>query len=407
MLKSESRPETSRHDVLDALRGFALFGIFFANIPFFAGWLFVDNDAKLNIAGAELYDSFMLFFIDGRFYTIFSFLFGLGFALQLSRLQAKASDHANYIYLRRLGILLIIGLLHHFVFWAGDILTLYAVLGFALFFVRHLSDTKILYLAAAFFLVPVIGYWAFWTLDINPSLGLYELTGQFVSGQANAGSFLAGFYEVVYTTDLLRFFELNTQLGTGRIGYYFDTWRIPKVFAVMLLGMWAGRRLVTNHLFNDEKLINRTIVIGLIIGLPSSIAYSTLSGLNSFQPHSTEGYISVIAYTLAVFPLGFAYIALFVKLWNNNSGLLKMFASPGRMALTNYLMQTVLGISIFYGIGFGLAIQYGPASFVLIAILIFVLQVILSNIWLKHFQFGPVEWLWRVLTYGQWFKLKR
>ena len=140
---------------------------------------------------------------------------------------------------------------------------------------------------------------------------------------------------------------------------------------------------------------------------PSTLVYNELSGLNSFQPYSLEGYISVIFYTLAVFPLAFAYIGIFVQIWDRHRKLLTVFAAPGRMALTNYLMQTAIGISLFYGIGAGLSIKYGPASFVLIAILIFVLQVMISNFWFGYFKFGPLEWLWRCLTYSQTFPIRK
>lgn len=407
VMKNESKPAAIRHDVLDALRGFALFGIFFANVPFFAGWLFVDGDTKSTIAGGGFYDAFMLLFIDGRFYTIFSFLFGLGFALQLSRLQAKESNKANKIYLRRIFILLVIGLLHLFVFWIGDILTLYAVLGFVLFFFRNVSDAKLLIMSASLFLLPIVGYWLFWTLDIDPSLGIYAWVGKIVSGKPGLQGFFSGFYEVVHTTSIGRYFELNVQIGAARIGYNFDTWRIPKVLAIMLLGMWAGRALVAGKLLENKVLLKRITLFGLLIGLPSSVAYAKLSGLNSFQPYSMEGYISVIMYTLAVFPLAFAYIALFFQIWNSNSALLRVFAPAGRMALTNYLLQTVLGITIFYGIGFGLGIEYGPASFVVIAITVFALQVALSHLWFKFFRFGIFEWIWRILTYGKFFDIMK
>ena len=398
---------TSRYDILDALRGFALLGICFANIPFFAGWIFVGSDAKQEILGAAFYDAFILFLVDGRFYTIFSFLFGLGFSLQLSRLQSKSNANPSYLYLRRLAILLCIGSIHLFVFWAGDILLLYATLGFVLFFLRNTTDNRLLIIAANLLLLPVAGYWLFWVFGVEPSIGLYDLAGQLVGGEPNIGVFLNGFYESVVTPNMHRYFELNPALGVGRIGYLFDTWRIPKVLAVMLIGMWAGRQLLKGTLLENKSLLKKTMVFGLAIGIPSSVVYTYLTGLNSFESHSIEGFWSVIAYLMAVFPLGFAYLAIFVKLWNKHANWLKVFASPGRMALTNYLMQTLICITIFYGIGFGLATTHGPLSFVVITIVIYTFQVLVSNMWFKYFHFGPVEWVWRMLTYGRLFSLKK
>jgi uncharacterized protein len=366
-------PTNTRYDILDALRGFALFGIFFANVPHFAGWLFLDSEAKASIAGANIYDAFMLMIIDGRFYTIFSFLFGLGFALQLSRLQDKVAAKANQLYLRRLSILLLISLIHLCVFWIGDILLLYALLGFVLFFMRTCSDRNLLIIAALLFLLPIPGYYLFWTLGIDPSLGLYQVTSYLVDGSHDISGFFAGFYETVHTTSVVRYFELNMEIAIGRLGYYFDTWRIPKVLGIMLIGMWAGRQLIAG----------------------------------TFQAHSKDGFLSVIVYMLAVFPLAFAYIAIFTLLWRKHKWILTVFAAPGRMALSNYLLQTFFGICIFYGIGFGLHLKGAPWSLVAIAILVFIVQVVVSNMWLKVFMYGPAEWIWRMLTYGKRLPIKR
>jgi uncharacterized protein len=397
----------TRYDILDALRGFALFGIFFANVPHFAGWLFLDANAKAAIEGAIIYDAFMLMVIDGRFYTIFSFLFGLGFALQLSRLQSKVAAKANLLYLRRLSILLLISLLHLCVFWIGDILLLYALLGFVLFFMRKCADRSLLVIAAILFVLPIPGYYLFWMLGIEPSLGLYQVASYLVDGSDDISGFFAGFYETVHTTSVVRYFELNAEIAIGRLGYYFDTWRIPKVLGIMLLGMWAGRQLIAGKLLENTALLKKAVLFGLIVGLPSTVVYANLSGLNTFQTHSLEGFWSVILYMLAVFPLAFVCIAIFALLWRKYPSILSVFAAPGRMALSNYLLQTFLGISIFYGIGFGLHLGGAPLSLVVIAILIFILQIIVSNLWLKIFMYGPAEWIWRMLTYGKRLPIKR
>ena len=400
-------PTNSRYDILDALRGFALLGIFYANAPFFAGWLFLGSEDKALINGASAYDAFMLTIVDGRFYTIFSFLFGLGFSLQLSRLANKAGAKANLLYLRRLSILLLISLIHLCLFWAGDILLLYALLGFILFFMRNCSDRTLLSLSVALFLVPIPGYLLFWRLDIDPSLGLYNFAGNLVDGSNNFSGFFAGFYETVYTADMARYFELNLEIALGRIGYYFDTWRIPKVLAIMLIGMWAGRQLINGKLLENTVLLKKSIWIGLVVGIPASIGYAYLSGLNTFQGHSTEGFWSVVMYIFGVFPLGFAYIAIFALLWRKHASILSIFAAPGRMALSNYLLQTFIGISIFYGIGFGVHLTGAPYSFIVIAIIVYIFQIIISNLWFKVYQYGPAEWLWRVLTYGKWLSIKK
>jgi uncharacterized protein len=397
----------TRYDVLDALRGFALLGICLANIPVFAGWIFVEPAAKKDIFGAGFYDAFLLFSIDGRFYTIFSFLFGLGFALQLSKIKESSTSAAASRYLRRISILLIIGLFHNFFLWIGDILTLYALLGFALFAVRKLSDRSILSLAGLMLLLPIPGYIVFWYFDIAPDLGLYALTSRIAGGDGSLGVFFTRWIESMTTSDIMTFFQKNLEIGVGRFGYYFDTWRIPKVFGVMLIGLWAGRQLVAGNLLENKRLLKRVCTIGLLIGLFSSIFYTQLEGLDSFSGHSNEGFWSVAAYMLAVFPTGFGYIAGFTLIWLSSPSVLRVFAASGRMALTNYLTQTLISIFLFYGIGLGLGISGGPISFVITALSIVIVQTLLSNIWLKHFEFGPIEWLWRCGTYGKMFKIRK
>jgi uncharacterized protein len=145
----------------------------------------------------------------------------------------------------------------------------------------------------------------------------------------------------------------------------------------------------------------------MVVGIPASILYVNSGGLNTFQAHSMEGFWSVVAYELAVFPVAFAYASMFTLLWQKNTKFLSIFAAPGRMALTNYLAQTIISIGIFYGIGLQLGTTMAPLSFVVIAIVIFSSQVLLSNIWLRHYKYGPAEWLWRCLTYGQLLRIRR
>lgn len=112
------------------------------------------------------------------------------------------------------------------------------------------------------------------------------------------------------------------------------------------------------------------------------------------------------AYMTSVFPLGFAYAALFALIWHKRPGLLRVFCAPGRMALTNYLSQTAIGIALFYGVGLGLLTQWNFFQLTAAALFIFAAQAVFSALWLRFFQFGPAEWLWRCLTYGKWLPIR-
>lgn len=391
-----------RHEVLDALRGFALFGIFLANIRFFSGWEFVGAEQRNVLAGSayELIDFLHLAVIDGKFYTLFAFLFGLGFALQLQRLEGRGIA-ATQIYLRRTSILLGFGLIHLFVFWVGDILTPYALLGFVLLAVRHWTDRTLLIVAGLALLVPIIGYALFWGFGVDQSLGLYDLAYAVMPPGAQdpiVDLRLSGWSE-----------RLQSSFGLGvlRFGYLFDTWRWPKLFAIMLLGLWAGRRLVHGELLDNTRLLVGVLVIGGLSGAIAGPVLAALDGIGFDRPHSLDGLYAVIAYTFAVIPLGLAYAAGFVLLWRRASGILRLLAAPGRMALSNYLGQTLIGLTVFYGIGFEQAGQWSIQALIAFACAVYLMQAVLSHLWLQSFQYGPMEWLWRALTYGTAPKLRR
>jgi len=393
---------TERYDVLDALRGFALFGIFLANIRFFSGWEYLGPEQRNALAGStfDLVDFLHLAVIDGKFYTLFSFLFGLGFALQLQRLEGRGAA-ATRIYLRRTSVLLGIGLLHLFVFWVGDILTPYALLGFVLLAVRHWTDRTLLIVAGLALLVPVLGYSLFWLLNIDPSLGLYDIAYSIIPPHA------ANPLVDLRLTDWDERLHSSFGLGVLRFGYLFDTWRWPKLFAVMLLGLWAGRRLINGELFENTRLLVSVLVIGGFSGAVAGPMLALLGGIGFNQSYSLNGLYAFIAYTFAVIPLGLAYAAGFVLLWRRASGSLRLLAAPGRMALTNYLGQTVVGLTVFYGIGLNQAGQWSIQALIGFACAVYFVQAIVSNLWLQSFQYGPMEWLWRALTYGSAPRLRR
>jgi uncharacterized protein len=394
-----------RYHILDALRGFALFGICLANLSVFSGWVTVPPSVKQNIAFADIYDLLITMTVDGRFYTVFSLLFGIGFALQLERLT-QANGKAS-VYLRRLFYLFLIGLIHIFLLWQGDILALYAVMGLCLYLLRGLRDKAVLVLGLLFLLLPLLGYTLFWQLGIDPDLGIYEKTSRALGGDGSLPYFFQGFALNLSTTDWGVFYETQKGMAYFRLGYLIESWRIPKVLGIMLIGMWTGRQLIKGQILENTVLQKCVLIIGLIIGIPASIWLSHLGGLSIFSSHSTNGLMSVLAYTLCVFPMAFAYVAAFTLLWHKAPKVLAPFAAPGRMALTNYLTQTIIAITIFYGIGFGLGSKYSPLIFLPLAVAIITIQTVLSTLWLKRFSFGPVEWIWRCLTYGKRLPIKR
>ena len=382
-------PTTDRIDLLDALRGFALFGILLANILYWSGWIFMQEPARLALAGEAGMRAQHLFhhaFIDGKFYTLFSLLFGIGFSLQLSRLERRGANGVR-IFRRRLLVLLAIGVIHMVAIWDGDILTLYALLGLLLPFFRNCSDRRVLTAAVFLILSPIAGVALFQTLGWAPHLAINAWADSLA---VRLGGTPQDPVAWLQRSDPQAFFAWAASGWPYSLSTRLESWRIPKVLGIMLLGLVLGRRLAVGTLLDDRRLMWATVWSGLAVGLPFSIFYA-------LTPSANQASLPAIIGTV---PLALAYAAGFVLLWPRAKTVLGLLAWPGRMALTNYLMHSVIGIGLFYGIGLGLVGRVPPAGIYLIAVAIFAGQVLFSRLWLAHFDQGPMEKLWRRLTYG-------
>jgi uncharacterized protein len=397
-------PSRERIEILDVLRGLAIGGILVGNMQWFSGYGFMPETIAAQGALADRITHFLVhFFVEGKFYSIFSFLFGFGFALQIAR-AGERGDHQASLFKRRLFWLLVIGLLHAYLLWAGDILSIYALMGFVLILFRRKSNESLLKWAFALLAVPILSY-----------ILLYTLFAAFVPSEALA-KFEAGqvdfWNEAVRRVQQSSYLQIvtgfNLQYIVGRYaGLIFDM-RLPKLLAMFLLGFYAYRRGFFQNLSIHQPFVRRVLVYGLILGLVGNIAFAALAGKEAVFPPTTAGVAGVMTYAFGVPALAFFYIALVAVLWQKTvwRRLFGFLAPVGRMALTNYLLQTVICVIIFYGYGFGLFGTVGATAATLTALVIFLFQILLSAFWLKHFQYGPVEWIWRQLTYRQRLNLR-
>jgi uncharacterized protein len=387
--KSPLGPAQDRFDLVDALRGFALFGILLANILYWSGWLFMDEPQKLVLASPQAirWEHFLHnLLIDGKFYTIFSLLFGLGFALQLERLASRGANGVR-IYLRRVSILLVIGLLHVTLIWDGDILTLYALLGFVLVLMRGWSSRALTVGAVVLLLLPLAGVPLFDRLGWAPHDYFYQMAERLAVALHGSNEDGVAWLK---RGDSWSYISWVLSGWPYAIATRLEGWRIPKVLGIMMLGMVLGRRLTAGTLLEDRRLFWLILVLGLLVGVPFSYAYARGPGLGQDS----------VAAIVGTAPLAFAYAAAFVLAWPYARRVFGILAAPGRMALTNYLSHSLLGIVIFYGVGFGLVGELGPVAIAAVAVAIFAAQTLISNMWLKRFDQGPMEALWRQLTYG-------
>jgi uncharacterized protein len=388
MAGDKGAAKAERIELLDALRGFALCGILLANILYWSGWIFMQTEQRIALAGesgVELQSFFHHAFVDGKFYTLFSFLFGIGFALQLERLTKRGLDGLR-IFRRRLLVLLAIGLVHMVLIWDGDILTLYALLGLLLPFFRKWSDRSLAAAAAVLiFAVPSFGYWLFEVLGWRPHIAIFNEANRWF---ANWGGNPDDAVSWLRREDLESYFKWVLSGWPFAIGTRLESWRIPKVLGIMLIGLIAGRNIALGD-FPGRKILLTVLGAGAAIGVPLAIAY----GLED-EPGQNS-----LSSVLGTVPLAFAYAAAFALAWPWAKPVLSVFAAPGRMALTNYLTHSLLGILLFYGIGFGLVGHLQPIGFYGVALAIVAGQIIFSRWWLSRFEQGPMERLWRAATY--------
>ncbi|MDQ0337935.1 uncharacterized protein J2S00_000718 [Caldalkalibacillus uzonensis] len=391
-----------RIKTLDIIRGFALLGILVANMAFFASPIIYIHMAAVDW-WEKAWDKWVLWVIqfcaEAKFFTMFSLLFGLGFILFMERTEAKGYSVVP-LFSRRLVILLSIGMIHAFFIWAGDILLLYAVLGFALLPFRHMSSKQVLTWAIGLWAVPLILI----TLLFAPGLGdefadpLWEETAyRYIERSIDvysSGSFL--------DITAQRFFDY---LFLGINSFLI----IPLVLAMFLIGAYVGKRHIHHKLDQHQGLIQRTWWYSLLIGVPSALlqVYSSeqmlTTGLMVYQ------WLSVVSVFIAGPALCFFYITSLILLSQHRSWQLRLaFLAPvGRMALSNYLLQSIVCTTLFYSYGFGLYNQVDPVLWVVIVAVLYPLQVWFSHVWLSRFRYGPVEWLWRSLTYRSWQPLKQ
>lgn len=394
---------SERYVLLDALRGLALLGIILANFPEFSLYSFLPHDAReeMATAGADRFVYYLEYiFIDGKFYTLFSLLFGIGFSIILANAMKKGANGLRIFY-RRMGVLAIIGFLHLMLLWSGDILLLYALLGMILPLFRRASNRTLLVWAVSLLAIPVaVDAVVQWT-GIQPSAPFVRLQQFYCNRYGITDENFA--YWLQETDSYADMFRFLVQGACVRMQEFIDGNRYFKVLGLFLLGFCIGRNRLYAGLADRKSALRRIAVFCGTIGFPLSLlyAYSAMNGRPwGMAMHS-------VLYFVSVFPFSFSYIAAFSLcfLRHPQGNVFRWLAAPGRMALSNYIGQSVCGVVLFYGIGLGMGAQVGLSRVVVIAAAVYLLQAGLSRLWLHYFQFGPLEWIWRMLTYGKRFNL--
>ena len=388
-------PVRERIQALDVVRGVAVGGILLANILVFFGLTFLPPDrlAAFPTAAADRVAVFLEHvFVDGKFYSVFSLLFGIGFGLQL----ARGGEAALPRFKRRLRILLAIGAIHAFLIWAGDILMLYALLGFTMPWFARKSNSQLLRWTVILLAIPTTLY------IIAVVIWMAVGSGPAPPGPASGlpPNILAIFARFG-TGGIRDAFTSNLFFLAGRWADLFITVRFPKVLGMFVLGLWAVRTGLALSPATHRATLVRWSVLGWTIGLPANVIATWASGNWPYVPPSMGGLLSVVMQAVGVPMLALGYAATVTLLVVDGRRFITAFAPVGRMALTNYLMHSIICVTLSYGFGFGLWWQIGASKALAIAAAIIVVQIPLSALWLSHFRFGPVEWVWRRLTYSR------
>ncbi|MEO5985257.1 MAG: DUF418 domain-containing protein [Ferruginibacter sp.] len=395
---------TKRYTILDILRGFALLGVILANMASHSGYFFL-SDTQKNAIGVSTTDHnvewLLHFLVDGKFYSLFSMLFGIGFALQMKNAEEKLQSFAGR-YRRRLIILFVIGVLHAILFFVGDILTVYALVGLLLFLFRKASNKTILTWALLLLVLPIVQYLFYWLPNVLNH-----------SATISQAAVRPPFFDIIIRTYQTGSFSeiIQTNIGGLIFGRYpdlFFTGRFFRVLGMFLIGFYVTRRMLFATLEERKPFLRKVLLIGAVVGLPCNFVLAKMMETGAYYGLESTGIIQPLVYAYGVPALSLSYAAGIALLYTSKQQkILSIFKAVGRMALTNYLMQSVICSLIFMNYGFGFYAQIAPLHLVLIGLSIYIFQVIFSYVWLLYFQFGPAEWLWRCLTYKQWLPMRK
>lgn len=332
------------------------------------------------------------FLVEWKFYTLFSFLFGLGFALQLTRAEGAGSKLLP-TYVRRLSILFAIGVAHACLLWYGDVLHVYAVLGFVMILFRRAAARTLLVvgiLLAVVLPAVVTTKHEIRRLDAPPPAS--ASTDELKSDRQRAVTIGPAPYHALV--------DENVAKAAGFWRSRFSREFLPSVLGKFLLGFWAGRLRLLDDLSRRRAGWTRLLVAGLAVGVPCTAYWVATREL----PHgSAAAAWANLARHPGIVGLAAAYVAGLMLLLDRPawSRRLAWLVPVGRLALTNYLAHSVAMAFFFYGFGLGLLGRVGAAGSLLFALVLYAALALFSRAWLARFRFGPAEWAWRSLTYGK------
>ena len=383
---------TERVEALDYLRGIALLGIFIANmIHFHSPYAYMDAYSWFTVPSEMSMFHFIDVFIEASFYPLFAMLFGYGMNMQYEKSLRNDTPFAPFMF-RRMGVLMIFGVVHAVLIWSGDILFTYALMGFIMIAIIRIPKKWLVTLSLVIYFVP--------------TLLLYVLLA--LTRSATSTNVLDGFADNEQIERAVAAYGNGSfsEIFAFRLGEFFTfeiVGSITAVFMILPLIMF-GAALSKFKIIERMYGMKKQLLVAMIIFIPIGIV---LKNIPSWGGPKFENIFFVQSlFGGPILTLG--YGALFLLLFQIPflKIITKPFATIGRMAFTTYILQSVIATLIFYSYGAGL---YGKVDIVTgtwLAIGIFVIQLVAAQIWLSKFRMGPLEALWRKLSYGKNFGVK-
>ncbi|UCH84369.1 MAG: DUF418 domain-containing protein [Candidatus Latescibacterota bacterium] len=389
--------ESDRIIAIDVLRGFALLGILVVNIQSFS-----MIDASLfnpsvygDLTGVNLWVWYAThIFFDTKFMTMFSMLFGAGILLMTSRAEDKGL-RSRAIHYRRMGILILFGLMHGYLLWTGDILFWYGMAGLLVYLFRKKSPrTLIVTGLVSLFIASALLFMSGWSMQYWPEETVTNMSEGFSPPQEKVDEDLAA-----YRGSWLEQMPLRATSAFSMNTFAFFFWGLWRVGGLMLIGM-ALYRLGVFSAGRSDRFYSVLIGVAAIVGIPTVVYGIRYNMGTGWDPRYIFFVGTQFNYWASVLmSLGWIGTVMLVVKKGVLRGLTSRLAAVGRMALTNYVLQTIICTTIFFGHGLGLygSVERWQQSLFVFAI--WILQLVVSPIWLRHFRFGPFEWLWRSMTY--------
>ncbi|AGK52686.1 DUF418 domain-containing protein [Bacillus sp. 1NLA3E] len=384
--KTEQR---DRIVAIDIIRGISIFGIFLVNMmSFHSPLLYVDPHTRWH-QGLEKYTyRFIDVFAEGSFYPLFALLFGYSFVLFREKVVGQGMNF-TVLALRRLFFLLVVGIIHAFFIWHGDILIQYSILGFIFIFFVTLPERSLLSSGLYLYGVPVL-FLQIW-LFVSTWFMNKDMTNQF---DPRAVQHSLHIYQQGTISEItkMRITDWMVTNNTGNIPFL-----LVSIFPLFLIGAGFAKQKLLERSF---KRISQMMYLMLSLGLMFKFVPYLFEG-NPWAQYTQE---SIGGLCLAIF-----YGAAIIKITQHEkmTKWLSPIAAVGRMSISNYLFQSIISTCIFYSYGFGFYGKISLFSGTILVIIIFIGQIITSNLWLKRFSVGPVEWIWRCFTYMKVIKLRK